>query len=324
MRVVLVVLVALALISGCNQQTSSSENQKNTQFKTDVSASSADPADSASVPALEVDGERAMQYVRDEVAFGPRPVGGTAHKRLEDFIRTHLKADTKDVEEDAFVADTPLGKFPMRNFIAKFPGTKDGVIVIASHYDTLISVKNFVGANDGGSSGLLLEMADKLKSAKPRDGHGIWIVFLDGEEALKQWSETDSDYGSRHLAAKWQQDGTLKKIKAFLLADMIGDADLDVLRDQNSTPWLEGVVQQAAVKLGYQSYFFQETSAVDDDHRPFVRAGVPCADLIDFTYGYNNVLWHTPQDTLDKLSPKSLKIVGDVMFETAVMLDQRR
>ncbi len=172
-----------------------------------------------------------MQYTREVVAFGPRPIGSANHKKLENYILAHLKGDR--VEDDAFTADTPEGKFPVRNIIAKFPGTRDGIIVIAGHYDTNYPLRNtgYVGANDGGSStAILLELANQLRGKK-RDGYSVWLLWTDGEEAVKAWTDTDSLYGTRHLAEKWQKDGTLKKIKAFLLADMIGDADLNVDRD---------------------------------------------------------------------------------------------
>ncbi|MGH9576348.1 MAG: M28 family peptidase, partial [Terriglobales bacterium] len=168
-----------------------------------------------------MDPQRAMRYVREVVAFGSRPPGSRGHRRLEAYLRAHLKND--HLEEDAFTASTPAGDLPMRNFIARFPGTKDGVIVIASHYETNLPLKNFVGANDSGSStGLLLELAHHLRGKK-RDGYSVWLVWFDGEEAIREWSPTDSLYGSRHLAARWQKDGTLRKIKAFVLLDMIGD-----------------------------------------------------------------------------------------------------
>jgi len=282
-----------------------------------VSASSVPPDAGVS----HVNPTRAMQYVRDVVALGPRPVGSEAHRKLEAYISAHLAGAA--VERDDFTASTPNGAFPMRNIIAKFAGTKPGVVVIATHYDTLMRVKGFVGANDGGSgTGLLLELANQFRAAK-RNGYSVWLVWLDGEESVREWSDTDSLYGSRHLAAKWQKDGTVSQIKAFLLADMIGDADLNIDRDQNSTPWLEDLVYQAATQLGYQSHFFARTIGIEDDHIPFARAGAPVADLIDFDYGYNNVFWHTPQDTLDKLSPKSLAITGDVLLESVRLLDQK-
>jgi Zn-dependent M28 family amino/carboxypeptidase len=212
--------------------------------------------------------------------------------------------------------------------VAKFPGSKDGVIIIASHYDTNYPLRNtsYVGANDGAStSGLLLELANQLRG-KTRDGYSVWLVWDDAEEAMVPDTQmefmADSLYGITHLAEKWEADGTLKKVKAFILADMIGDADLDVDRDLNSTPWLEDVVGEAAKRVGYQSHFFARTNKVDDDHLPFMKRGVPSADLIDFTYGYNNVFWHTPQDTVDKLSAKSLEISGDVILETVRILDK--
>lgn len=286
--------------------------------------------DSGPPPSL--DGDRAMQYVKEIVKFGPRPLGSGNHKKVEDYIDAHLKGD--DVEDDRFTADTPVGKFPAHNIIAKYPGTKDGVIVVASHYDTNYPLRgtSYVGANDGGSSSaLLLELANELRGKK-RDGYSVWLVWDDAEEAMKPDGSgglpeempfmDDSLYGITHVAEKWQADGTLKKIKAFLLADMIGDADLNVDHDLNSTPWLESVVYESAKRLGYQSHFFGRDNQVSDDHLPFMKRGVPCADLIDFMYGYNNVFWHTPQDTVDKLSPKSLQIVGSVILETIRIVDK--
>ena len=278
-----------------------------------------------SSPATSFNADRAMKYVKEIVAFGPRPIGSANHKKVEDYILAHLKGD--DVESDAFIADTPEGKFPVHNIIAKFPGTKDGIIVLASHYDTNYPLRDttYIGANDGASSSaLLLEIANHLRGKK-REGYSVWLLWDDAEESMKvPWVDPESLYGVRHIADKWQTDGTLKKIKAFLLADMIGDADLNIERDHNSTPWLEDLIGQAANKLGYQSHFFGRTMAVDDDHIPFMKRGVPSADLIDFDYGYNDVFWHTTQDTVDKLSPKSLEIVGSVILETIQMLDQSK
>jgi len=275
---------------------------------------------------------RALQYVKEIVAFGPRPIGSANHKKVEDYILSHLKGDT--VEQDYFEVNTSEGKFPVRNIIAKFPGTRDGIIVIASHYDTNYPLRNtgYVGANDGGSSSaLLLEIANQLRGElrgelreKKREDYSVWLLWDDAEESMRlPWFDPESLYGVRHLAQKWQADGTLKQIKAFLLEDMVGDSDLNIERDANSTPWLEDLVYQAATRLGYQSHFFARTIEVNDDHIPFKEKGVPCADLIDFDYGYGNVFWHTPQDTVDKLSPKSLEIVGTVTLETVQMVDKK-
>jgi glutaminyl-peptide cyclotransferase len=282
------------------------------------------PADSGPPPTF--DGDRAMQYAKEIVKFGPRPLGSANHKKVEEYLASRLKGD--QVEDDVFTADTPEGKFPVHNIIAKYPGTKDGIVVVASHYDTNYPLRStsYVGANDGASSSaLLLELANQLRG-KTREGYSVWLVWDDAEEAIKPDTEIpfmdDSLYGINHVAEKWQADGTLKKIKAFLLADMIGDADLNIDRDLNSTSWLEDVVGEAAKRLGYQSHFFARNNQVSDDHLPFMKRGVPCADLIDFSYGYNNVFWHTPQDTVDKLSPKSLEIVGSVVLETVHILDK--
>jgi glutaminyl-peptide cyclotransferase len=278
------------------------------------------PPDNGPPPTF--DGSRAMKYVKDIVGYGPRPIGSANHKKVEEYLAAPLKGDS--VEDDVFTADTPEGKFPVHNIVAKFPGSKDGIIIVASHYDTNYPLRNtsYVGANDGASSSaLLLEIANQLRGKTP-DGYSVWLVWDDAEEAMKTWSDADSLYGIRHLAQKWQDDGTLKKVKAFLLADMIGDADLNIDRDLNSTAWLEEVVYQAATRLGDQSHFYARENQVSDDHLPFVQRGVPSADLIDFDYGYNNVFWHTPQDTADKLSPKSLEIVGSTILETIRILDK--
>jgi glutaminyl-peptide cyclotransferase len=307
-------------------------NQNKSDTPASVAAGEPSPAPGASaqaVPASDIptaptiNAARAMQYTKEVTAFGARPVGSSNHKKLEDYILAHLKGD--QVEDDSFTADTVEGKFPVRNIIAKYPGNKDGIIVIAGHYDTVYPLRNtkFVGANDGGSStAILLEIANQLRGKK-RDGYSVWLVWTDAEEAVRQWSETDSLYGTKHLAAKWQQDGTIRKIKALLLADMIGDSDLNIERETNSTPWLEDLVYQAATKLGYQSHFFARTLEIEDDHLPFVKLGVPCADIIDLDYGYNNVFHHSVEDTMDKLSPKSLQIIGDVILQTVWMLDAR-
>lgn len=276
----------------------------------------------AAPPAAHFDGARALEYTRQFAAIGPRWVGGDGHRKAEAFLRRQFLKDK--LEDDSFVANTPEGSMPMHNFIVRFPGKKDGVIVLATHYETNYPLRNqnFVGANDGAATtGLLIELANHLRG-RVLDGYSVWLVFFDGEEAFQSWSRTDSTYGSRHLAAKWQNDGTLKRIKGFLLADMIGDKDLDIDRDTNSTPWLLDVVKQAATHFGYQSHFFQRENTIDDDHIPFVLRGVPCADVIDIDYGPNNSYHHTVQDTVDKLSAKSLTIDGDVFLETIRLLNQ--
>ena len=317
------VLLLVANSAACSKASSTPETEAASVANASdgTSPQNAAPADPGPLP--QIDAQRAFQYTKEVTAFGPRFMGNENHKKLENYIIGHLKGD--EVESDSFTADTVEGKFPVRNIIAKYPGTKDGVIVIAGHYDTNYPLRNtgYVGANDGGSStAILLEYANQLRGKK-REGYSVWLVWTDGEEAVRQWSDTDSDYGTRHLAEKWEKDGTLKKIKAFVVMDMIGDADLDIIRETNSTPWLLDLVYAAAQRYGYQSHFYTLQGPIEDDHLPFLKRGVPCVDVIDLDYGYNNAYHHTPQDTMDKLSPRSLQIVGDTTMEAIRMIDRR-
>jgi Zn-dependent M28 family amino/carboxypeptidase len=274
-------------------------------------------------------GAKALEYARQYVAIGPRWPTSQGHMRAEIFLRNHFRRD--QLEEDAFTANTPIGSVAMRNFIVRFAGKKNGVIVLATHYETNYWLRNinFVGANDGGATtGLLMAIADQLRAetagGKKLDGYSVWLVFDDGEESiLPTWTDSDSLYGTRHLAAKWAGDGTLGRIKAFILADMIGDKDLDILRETQSTGWLVELVRQAAKKYGYSNYFFKTSNEISDDHQPFVKRGVPSIDIIDMNYGPHNSYHHTAKDTMDKISAKSLTIDGDVFLETIRLVGQR-
>jgi glutaminyl-peptide cyclotransferase len=319
-----VALATTVACSGATNTTASAAAQSEPPSATQTNPVSAP----GNTPLPYIDAKRAFEYAREVTAFGERYMGNENHKRLERYILDHLRDDhlkSDQVEDDAFTANTVEGKFPVRNIIAKFPGTKDGIIVIMGHYDTNYWLRGtgYVGANDGGSStAILLEFANQLRGKK-RDGYSVWLVWSDGEEAVKTWSDTDSLYGTRHLAEKWEKDGTLKKIRALMVVDMIGDADLNIDRNTTGTDWLMNLIYSAAEREGYQSHFYAREGAIEDDHLPFVKRGVPSADVIDLDYGYNNVFHHTPQDTMDKLSPKSLQIVGDTIMETIHMLDQR-
>lgn len=318
---VLLLTATLSAVLGCSPQPESPTAPGEPKFaeqQAKLEAQAKKPSAISPAPAPRIDEKRAMGYLREIVAFGRRAPGSPGQKKQQDYLRAKFKDDA--LEEDVFTAETPAGKFELRNIIVRFPGTEDSVIVLASHYDTNYPLKDYVGANDGGSStALLLEMANHLRGRK-LEGPAIWLVFFDGEEAFVKWSATDGVYGSRHLAARWKQDGTIKKIKAFILADMIGDADLNIQRDSNSTPWLRELVLKAATNLGHKSHFLGPEGGIEDDHIPFKEAGVPVVDIIDLDYGYGNVFHHSPEDTLDKVSPKSLKIVGDVIFETLRLL----
>jgi Zn-dependent M28 family amino/carboxypeptidase len=274
-------------------------------------------------------GAKALQYAGQFVAIGPRWPTSPGHLKAEEFLRNQFKHD--QLEEDTFTADTPVGPVAMRNFIVRFPGKKNGVIVLATHYETNYWLRNinFVGANDGGSTtGLLIAIGDQLRAdlarGKTLDGYSVWLVFDDGEESIQPtWTDSDSLYGTRHLAAKWTRDGTLGRIKAFILADMIGDKSLDIQRESRSAGWLVDLMTQAANKFGYGHHFFQTEGAVEDDHLPFVKRDVPSIDVIDLNYGPNNSYHHTAQDTMDKIGARSLQIDGDVFLETIRLIDAR-
>jgi glutaminyl-peptide cyclotransferase len=276
-------------------------------------------------------GAKALAYTTQFVdSTGPRFNGSPGLAKAQAFLKHAFAHD--QLEDDSFTSSTPAGPQPMHNYIVRFPGKKDGVIVVATHYETNYWLRDvpFVGANDGGATtGLLLELANHLRG-HTLEGYSVWLVFFDGEESVDpQWTDADSLYGSRHLAAKWAADGTLKRIKAFLLADMLGDKDLNVDRDTNSTPWLLDLVKKAAEDEGDGKYFFAKPNSISDDHLPFVKRGVPCADVIDIDYGPASdpggpgTFHHTIKDTLDKLSAKSLTISGSVLLETIRLLNQR-
>ncbi len=312
-------LAATTLLTGaCRDSSSTPKTAKAGQQaapRVELRAEEYDPKPDAP-PALKISGQRAYQNLKDFVSLGPRPIGSEGHEKAELFILSHLEG--AQIEQDKFNAQTAAGRFAMNNIIAKFAGKKDGIIVLAGHYDTNLPLKNttFVGANDGGSNvGLMLEIASQLRQ-QPPEGYSIWLLFTDGEEATVNWTDADSVYGSKHLAKRWEGDGTAAKIKAFLLLDMIGDKDLDVFRDTNSTPWLLDVVYRAAQRTHQQTHFFATSNGIMDDHLPFRDAGIPVADIIDLNYGFDNIYHHTTQDTPDKCSAASLQIVGDVVMET--------
>ncbi len=270
-------------------------------------------------PPAEFNGRRAFDDLKRLVAFGPRPSGSKALDQAREWIFQQLEKAGWKVEKDSFIANTPVGPVLMSNLIAKLPGGRPQVVILAGHYDTKrFETFPFVGANDGGSSAaFLLEMARALKARK--NSMTYWLVFFDGEEAIQSWSASDSLYGSRHLAAKLTSTGELSRIEAFILVDMIGDARLNIFRDSNSTPSLLDLVSGTARRLGTARYFSGPPGPFEDDHIPFVNAGVKAVDLIDFDYGPQNSYWHTAQDTPQHCSSESLTLVGRTVLG---MLDQ--
>lgn len=276
-----------------------------------------------SVSASGFRGADALNNTRKAVLFGERPSGSDAIVHLREWIASQLKPLNGELTMDSFPARTPNGQVQMANIILKFPGVSGKAVVVSGHYDTKrIPMVQFVGANDAGSStGFLIEFARAVSRLKHSDD--IYIVFFDGEEAvLANWSDTDSRYGSRHLVEKWTNDGTLGRIKALINVDMIGDKDLDIANDANSSASLRASVLQIAAKLGSSKYFMQQAGGgIDDDHKPFVDSGVNAIDIIDLDYGPSNSYWHTAQDTMDKLSAHSLQVVGDVVLELVKELE---
>jgi glutaminyl-peptide cyclotransferase len=268
-------------------------------------------------------GEAAMEHVEHLVSLGPRPSGSTAHETMQRYIVEKAEGAGWTVEQDRFSATTPEGQVPMNNIVARRPGSSDRIIILAAHYDTkLFREFRFLGANDGASgAGLLLALAPVLAAKSYK--HTIWLTWLDGEEAVREWTDSDSLYGSRHMAAKLQAEGSVPKIAAFVLVDMVGDRDLDIRREANSTPWLTDLVWEAARRLDHQRYFLNDVQTLSDDHLPFLAAGIPSVDLIDFNYGRGGRYWHTAEDTLDKVSAQSLQVVGEVVLEAVAELDRR-
>jgi hypothetical protein len=321
LRTSLLLGLALVGLAGC-QASDSSRGTGQPPFMSAAAANPPQASDDAPPPDKTggFDGKRAYALVAKQVGFGPHPSGSPAIAKLQDFLQSELKSYGCTVDTDSFSADTPVGRLPMKNIVAKIPGEKPGIILLGTHYDTLLTVPNFVGADDGGSStALMLELARLL--CPKRGKYAVWIAFFDGEEAMQQWSNTDSRYGSRQMAAKLAMSGDLKKIKAFLLADIVGGRKAQFLRETSSTPDLINLVWKTAHNLGYTTLFRDTTTQAQDDHDSFLSRGVPSVDVIgDFV---NNGYWHTAQDNMDIISAKTLASVGHVFLESIKELQSR-
>jgi hypothetical protein len=271
-------------------------------------------------PAPAFDAARAFADLTRLVEIGPRPAGSPALERAREYIRKELSAAGLAVEEQPFVAQTPLGPVRMVNLRATLPGAAPdrGRIVIGGHYDTkLVKEFRFVGASDGASSAaFLLEIARALKGR--RNPLPIELLFLDGEEAVLEWSGQDHTYGSRHYVEGLKKAGTVKDVRAFILVDMIGDKDLGIRREQHSTGWLKDVIWDTAKNLG-RTEFMSEETPIEDDHLEFLAAGIPSVDIIDL----DDPEWHTAGDSLDNVSPRSLQVVGDVLLAALPLIEER-
>jgi len=279
-------------------------------------------ASAITAPAAETtggfDGARAYKHVEQLVAIGPHPAGSDGIHRAQAYLIGQLKGFGCPVEEQDFHASTPIGEVAMKNILVKVPSANPNLILYASHYDTK-RIDNFVGADDGGSStGVLLELARLLCARK--NAQTIWLAFLDGEEAFNfQWADPDNTYGSRELAASLALSGTLRRVKAMILVDMVGPANPEYKRESNSTPWLTEVLWSTAARLGYGNVFINESITLSDDHLAFLNRDVPAADIIDFEVPY----WHTTSDTLDKIDPRTLAITGHVLIASLPELEKK-
>jgi glutaminyl-peptide cyclotransferase len=259
------------------------------------------------------DGDRAFDHLRRIVSIGPRPAGSPGAAETRAYIAREIQALGLSVATQAFDARTPLGTIPMVNLRVTIPGRVDGPrLLIGGHYDTkLFDDIVFVGANDGGSStAFLIELA-RVLAGRPEGERGlpIELVFFDGEEAVVEWEGDDNTYGSRHYVQAARRERTLGDIGALVLVDMIADRDLRILRESYSTPWLTDIIWSHARTLG-RPEFVDDSTAVLDDHIPFLQAGVPAVNIIDMDYP----AWHTAADDLDQVSAGSLQVVGDVLM----------
>jgi glutaminyl-peptide cyclotransferase len=271
-------------------------------------------------PPAKFDAGKAWEHLRQLVAIGPRPSGSPAIEQTRKYIKDQLSTLGLPAVEQVWDEQTPIDKIKMVNLVATIPGVRKDRIVFAGHYDTkLYRDFRFVGASDGGSSAaFLLELARVLKGR--RNPLTIELLFLDGEEArLPEWHGTDNTYGSRHYVDLGKRDGSLTTLKALLLIDMIGDRDLDIRRDTNSTSWLTDVIWAAARHQNLDDYFLADSTRIEDDHLPFLAAGVPSVDIIDLDYEQ----WHTSKDTLDAVSARSLQVVGDVVLAALPQIEAR-
>jgi glutaminyl-peptide cyclotransferase len=275
----------------------------------------------AAQPAVpKFDGTRAFADLRRMVEIGPRPSGSPAIEKTRDYLSAELKSAGLKVEDQPFDVRTPLGTVHMVNLRATLPGaaTARGRIVIGGHYDTkLVKQFRFVGASDAASSAaFLLEIARALKGRS--NPLPIELLFLDGEEAVVEWRGDDHTYGSRYYVEQLKKSGTTKDVRAFILVDMIGDRNLGIRREANSTGWLTDAVWSAARQLK-RAEFLEESTPIEDDHLEFLDAGIPSVDIIDLDYP----AWHTADDTLEQVSAASLQAVGDVVLAALPAIEQR-
>jgi len=281
-----------------------------------------EPVARVAAPRLLFTAENGMQALSNVTAFvqacTPRDAMTPGAERAAKWLQDKLVSfGLKNATLDTFTAKTPYGDRTFHNVEAVIPGQTARTILLLSHFDTKSGISPaFQGANDGGSStGLLLELARIIAAAgTPR--YTIYIACLDGEECSINFNAQDGLHGSRHLAAKMKQEK--RAIAATILMDMVGDRDLGLQLPHNGTGTLRAGALYAADTTGDRDHIALYDGAILDDHQPFLDQGFPAVDLIDFVYGDapgKNNYWHTPDDTLDKLSAESLAITGRIVLE---------
>lgn len=257
----------------------------------------------------EFSGDKALAHVQAIVDFGPRPPGSEAIEKTRNYLTSQLEAWGWTVRRQAFTSETPRGKVEFVNLVANFGDKDRAFFLIGSHYDTkTFDAVRFVGANDGGSgNGVLLELA-RVLAQRPDLAKKVELVFFDGEEAYEAFSETDGFYGSRYFAKQLVAAGKTKQFRAGLVLDMVGDQSLTITLPPDSPPEMAAAIFASADALNVRKCFSYFDRNIADDHTPLNAIGIPTIDLIDFDFPD----WHTPDDTIDKLSADSLRVVGAV------------
>jgi len=308
---VIVFLIAYPILSSPGaSNTAESSTMSNSRFQTSRPATGA-TRQRTGRQQHRIDAAAIMRHAEAIVGFGPHPPGSEAQRKVGDYLIGQLKSSRLEVRSQEFQAATPIGPLNMRNIWGIVPGKSGQTIILASHYDSkYFKDFQFVGANDGGSSSaVLLELARIVGHGNPTE-HTIWFVFFDGEEAIHEWSDFDSLYGSREFVKMLNSQQKLASVGALILLDLVGEKDLSFRRDTNSTPWLVDTIWTAAARLGHSRIFRQAAITAIDDHIPFAQQGVPVVDIIDLDYAH----WHTPEDTLDKLSAENMRVVAEVVL----------
>ena len=319
-------VLLLLFLTACPKNESRPDNTRIT-----VAERPADANSPATVPgAVAVNGERAMDHVRKQVEIGPRISGSPELARTREYIINTLKSYGLSVRTQEFTAHTPIGEKKMVNVTGEIPGESQDVIIISSHYETkFFKDMQFTGANDPASSvATVLEMGRVLGASQQKPKFTYWLVFFDGEESFcEEWDECskpdapDNTYGSRHYVAQLQKDNALGRVRAMILLDLMGYKNLELGRDTLSTRWLQDVIWRSGRDMGHSKVFVDRPEGVGgDDHEPFLRAGIDAVDLIQLNgYPY----WHKPDDTIDKVSPQSMKIVGETVLASLPKIEQR-